>query len=216
MSSGHKQYQLSQPPSDGISQLRFHPVDDTKLLVSSWDQHVRLYDAHANQLVATHHAHHAAVLDIAFGSTCAFSGGLDRRLLAWEADYSHTREIGRHDGEISALEFSHTHNVLLSGSWDRTLRAWDCRAPAATASAAAATVNVDERVYSMSAQGSLVAVALAGRKILIYDVRNISSALEVRESSLKYPTRCIKLMPDSQGFVCSSVEGRVAVEYLKG
>ncbi|KAJ1937895.1 mitotic spindle checkpoint protein Bub3 [Kickxella alabastrina] len=216
MSSGHKQYQLSQPPSDGISQLRFHPVDDTKLLVSSWDQHVRLYDAHANQLVATHHAHHAAVLDIAFGSTCAFSGGLDRRLLAWEADYSHTREIGRHDSEISALEFSHTHNVLLSGSWDRTLRAWDCRTPAVTASAAVATVNVDERVYSMSAQGSLVAVALAGRKILIYDVRNISSALEVRESSLKYPTRCIKLMPDSQGFVCSSVEGRVAVEYLKG
>ncbi|KAJ1767619.1 mitotic spindle checkpoint protein Bub3 [Coemansia sp. RSA 1807] len=208
-----KQFELLQPPSDGISKLRFHPTDDTKLLVSSWDQQVRLYDAQQNQLVASHHDHCAAVLDTVFGSNGAFSGGLDRRVLAWE-NYSHTREIGCHDGEISALEYVSSGNMLLSGSWDCTLRAWDSRAQGGAAQIA--KLDVEERIYSMSARETLLAVALAGRKILIYDTRKLDAPIEVRESSLKFPTRCVKLMPSSLGFVCSSVEGRVSVEYLNG
>ncbi|KAJ1961626.1 mitotic spindle checkpoint protein Bub3 [Dipsacomyces acuminosporus] len=214
-SGSSKQYELAQPPSDGVSRVRFHPTDDSKLLAGSWDQRVRLYDVQANQLIASHHAHVAAVLDVEFGTTGSFSGGLDRRLLAWEDNYTATRELGMHDGPISALEFSRAHNLLLSGSWDRTLRAWDPRSSGGTA-AEVKKVGVDERIYSMSADGDLVVVALAGRKFLIHDVRNLDTPVEVRESSLKYPTRCVKLMPDGQGFVCGSVEGRVAVEYMKG
>ncbi|KAJ2509140.1 mitotic spindle checkpoint protein Bub3 [Coemansia sp. RSA 2052] len=212
--SSQMQYELTQPPSDGISQVLFHPADAAQLLVGSWDQQVRVYDVEANRLVASHHGHKAAVLGVAFGNDCAFSGGLDRRLLAWEGGYAKTREIGRHDGEVSAVEFAHYHNVLFSGGWDRTLRAWDARQQAHAA--AVTTLAMEERVYSMSAQGDLLAVALAGRKLLIYDSRKLESPLEVRESSLKYPTRCVQLMPDCAGFVGSSVEGRVAVEYFDG
>ncbi|KAI9506119.1 mitotic checkpoint protein BUB3-like protein [Coemansia spiralis] len=180
MSSNTKQYELLQPPTDGISQLKFHKTENNKLLVGSWDQQVRLYDVHANHLVASHHDHKAAVLDIAFGTSCAYSGGLDRRLLLWEADYTRTREIAQNSAALIKQ------------------------------------IDVDERVYSISIEGDVLAVALAGRKILIYDIRKLEVPLETRESSLKYPTRCIRLMPDRQGFVCSSVEGRVAVEYLNG
>ncbi|KAJ1994372.1 mitotic spindle checkpoint protein Bub3 [Coemansia spiralis] len=214
MSSNTKQYELLQPPTDGISQLKFHKTENNKLLVGSWDQQVRLYDVHANHLVASHHDHKAAVLDIAFGTSCAYSGGLDRRLLLWEADYTRTREIGKHDGEISTLGFGHASGLLASGSWDRTLRTWDPKAQ--NSAALIKQIDVDERVYSISIEGDVLAVALAGRKILIYDIRKLEVPLETRESSLKYPTRCIRLMPDRQGFVCSSVEGRVAVEYLNG
>ncbi|KAJ1647101.1 mitotic spindle checkpoint protein Bub3 [Coemansia erecta] len=214
MSSSQKQYQLLQPPTDGISRVRFHPKDEHKLLASSWDKQVRLYDVQKNELLAAHQGHHAAVLDIAFSANCSFSGGLDRRLLYWDGSCVETREIGCHDGEISALEFSSAHSMLISGSWDRSLRTWDYRSP--DASSLLAKINVDERVYSMSVQGSTLAVALAGRKIVIYDVRRLDNPFESRESSLKYPTRCIKIMPDGRGFVCSSVEGRVAVEYLEG
>ncbi|KAJ2548760.1 mitotic spindle checkpoint protein Bub3 [Coemansia sp. RSA 1933] len=214
MSNNTKQYELLQPPTDGISQVSFHRTDDDKLLVSSWDNTVRLYNVQENRLLASHSEHKAAVLDIAFGNTGAFSGGLDRRLVLWDAGYSHAREVGKHDGEISTMEFGHASGLLVSGSWDRSLRVWDCRA---TGDAALVRrVDVDERVYSISLENNILAVALAGRKILIYDVRSLDSPLETRESSLKYPTRCIRLMPGCQGFVCSSVEGRVAVEYLDG
>ncbi|KAJ2765820.1 mitotic spindle checkpoint protein Bub3 [Coemansia nantahalensis] len=208
-----KQFELGQPPGDGISGLRFHPEDDSALLAGSWDKQVRLYDTQGNALRASHHDHQAAVLGVAFNSSgdCAFSGGLDRRVLAWEGGYTQTREVGRHDGEISALEFCAGRGLLVSGSWDRTLRGWDCRAAGSVV-----RVDVDERIYSMSAQDSLLAVALAGRTILVYDTRSLAEPLETRESSLKFPTRCVKLMPSCEGFVCGSVEGRVAVEYLAG
>lgn len=38
--------------------------------------------------------------------------------------------------------------------------------------------------------------------------------LQKRDSSLKFQTRAIKAFPDKTGYVLSSIEGRVAVEYL--
>lgn len=56
--------ELSSPPSDGISNLRFSNYSD-HLLVSSWDAKVRLYDASANVLKGQF-AHRAPVLDCCF------------------------------------------------------------------------------------------------------------------------------------------------------
>jgi cell cycle arrest protein BUB3 len=50
-------------------------------------------------------------------------------------------------------------------------------------------------------------VGTAGRKTLVWDLRNMSAALQRRESSLKYQTRCIKCFPSRQGYVLSSIEG---------
>ena len=48
-------------------------------------------------------------------------------------------------------------------------------------------------------------VGTAGRRVLVWDLRNMNSALQKRESSLKYQTRCIKCFP---GYVLSSIEGK--------
>ena len=42
----------------------------------------------------------------------------------------------------------------------------------------------------------------------------MSSVQQRRESSLKYQTRCIRAHPRETGYVLSSIEGRVAVEYF--
>ena len=39
-----REFELSSPPSDGISSLCFSPMPANFLLVTSWDQTVRLYD----------------------------------------------------------------------------------------------------------------------------------------------------------------------------
>lgn len=50
-------------------------------------------------------------------------------------------------------------------------------------------------------------VGTAGRRTLVWDLRNMSTALQKRESSLKYQTRCIKCFPSRTGYVLSSIEG---------
>lgn len=71
------QIELSDPPTDAISALKFAP-NSSQLLVSSWDQHVYLYDAHDGRLIRKF-KHRAPVLDVCFGANDkeAFSSGLD-------------------------------------------------------------------------------------------------------------------------------------------
>jgi cell cycle arrest protein BUB3 len=71
-------YELSSSPEDSISSLAFSPTSSTKLLVSSWDKHVYLYDLESSSLV-NKFEFRAAVLDACFGQDAneAFVGGLD-------------------------------------------------------------------------------------------------------------------------------------------
>lgn len=70
------------------------------------------------------------------------------------------------------------------------------------------------QVYTMSLCGEKLIVGTSGRKVLVWDLRKMAYASQRRESSLKYQTRCIRCFPNKQGYALSSIEGRVAVEYL--
>lgn len=77
------QRELPSPPTDAISSLSYSPYSSTRLLVSSWDKYVHLYDTHGGSEQAgselTRFAHAAPVLDCCFGEGDGevFSGGLD-------------------------------------------------------------------------------------------------------------------------------------------
>lgn len=66
----------------------------------------------------------------------------------------------------------------------------------------------------MSVNDEKIVVATSDRKVLIWDLRDMSQYIMKRESSLKYQTRCVRIFPNKEGYVMSSIEGRVAVEYF--
>jgi len=63
--------------------------------------------------------------------------------------------------------------------------------------------------------GVYLVVGTAARRVFVWDVRQMSAPVQSRDSSLKYQTRCIRAFPNKVGYVLSSIEGRVAVEYLQ-
>lgn len=67
--------------------------------------------------------------------------------------------------------------------------------------------RVAMQVYTMSLCGDKLIVGTAGRRVLVWDLRNTAFVQQRRESSLKYQTRCIRAFPDKQGYVLSSIEG---------
>lgn len=117
--------------------------------------------------------------------------------------------IGTHSNAIRCVEYCSEINGILTGSWDHYLKLWDPRTPMCSGN-----YNQSEKVYTMSVCGEKLVVGTANRKILVWDIRNMSYTLQKRESNLKYQTRAIRCFPNKQGFVLSSIEGRVAVEYL--
>ncbi|KAK4998039.1 mitotic spindle checkpoint protein Bub3, partial [Elasticomyces elasticus] len=64
------QFELSDPPSDAISAIKFAPNTPTRLLVASWDKHIYLYDTHAQPggRLIRKYEHRAPVLDVCFGA----------------------------------------------------------------------------------------------------------------------------------------------------
>ncbi|KAH9061844.1 WD40-repeat-containing domain protein, partial [Lactarius deliciosus] len=118
--------------------------------------------------------------------------------------------LGQHDDAISSVRYSSETNAIITGSWDRTVRFWDPRAPTAQQS----SHQLPERVYFMDTVGHRLVLALASRLFHIFDLRKMDAPEQTRESSLKFLTRALACMADGQGYATASVEGRIAVEYF--
>lgn len=89
--------------------------------------------------------------------------------------------------------------LVITGSWDKTLKCWDPRGASGQERTLVGTYFQPERVYSISLVGTRLVVATAGRHVNIYDLRNMSQPEQRRESSLKYQTRCVRCYPNGTG-----------------
>lgn len=203
---------LPHAPLDCISRVRFAPIAGSSLLlVSSWDSHVRLYDAAAGRLMGLH-KHSMAVLDCTFllDTSRFLSVGLEKRLVTCDFQSQQELFIGEHDEAIKCVEFHAPTQQVFTGSWDRTLRSWDLRQPGKPVQ----YVSVGAKVFCMDTSTDRVVVGGSDRNVYIFDVRSMSMPLEKRESSLKHQIRTLQVGTDQKAFVSGSVEGRVALEYF--
>jgi len=122
------------------------------------------------------------------------------------------RNLGAHNDSISTMAYSRdssafphfsrleiqltsSPDALITGSWDRTLRFWDSRAPSPQQS----SHDTPERVYQLDLVNNTLVVAMASRLFNIYDIRNMNTPAQERESSLKFMTRSLACMPSGQG-----------------
>ncbi|XP_055319819.1 mitotic checkpoint protein BUB3 [Sitodiplosis mosellana] len=202
--------QLNNAPSDVISSCKFAPNSNQFLLVSSWDCTVRLYDTVSNAS-RQKFSHEAPVLDCTFQDAVhVASGGLDNTLKFYDLNTHTDTIIGTHNDAIKCVEMASKVNGILTGSWDKTVKLWDTREKECVGT----YEQNNGKVYSMDCIDEKLVVATSDRKVLIWDLRNMEQFITRRESSLKYQTRCIRIFPNKDGFVMSSIEGRVAVEYF--
>ncbi|KAG6856669.1 hypothetical protein H0H87_002046 [Tephrocybe sp. NHM501043] len=177
-------------------------------------QSVRLYevgDKGKESEAKAKFEHRAPVLASCFSDAShAFSGGLDTSVRELDLATENMRNLGAHNDAISTMAYFRESNMLITGSWDRTLRFWDSR----SSSPQQSSHETPERVYQMDIVNNTLVVAMASRLFNIYDVRKMDAPLQQRESSLKFMTRSLACMPDGQGYATASVEGRIAVEYF--
>eukprot|EP00762_Andalucia_godoyi_P004162 ANDGO_06377.mRNA.1 Mitotic checkpoint protein BUB3.1 len=216
------QFELPSAPTDGITALSFPEfVDSSILAVSSWDSQVRLYNCGSRTL---EHAFQCRgpMMDVSFmdDEHKLIAGGLDKTVRMFDLNRtasSKSSKLGFHDDCVKCVGYLASKRVVVSGGWDSMVMYWDPRSPVLSTSNSVAKSILNGKVYSMSiaqASGKIV-IATSDKKIYVFDSRRLDVPEDERPSALKYPTRCVECMPNGQGYVIGSVEGRVAVEYYR-
>lgn len=121
--------------------------------------------------------------------------------------------LGEHEDAVRCVDVSRDLGAVVTGGWDGQVKIWDPRAPTALQH----SITVPGKVYTMamSPEGhNTFVVGTSERSILIFDTRSLPEPAQKRESSLKFQTRCLRMFPDGEGFAVSSIEGRVAIEFV--
>uniref|UniRef100_A0A915IN90 Mitotic checkpoint protein BUB3 n=1 Tax=Romanomermis culicivorax TaxID=13658 RepID=A0A915IN90_ROMCU len=206
--SSSNEYKLNNPPADLISNVQFAPDGSKFLLTSSWDSSVRLYElgvSCTSTFCRSSYQHQGPVLDCTFldnPAKCA-SAGLDNFVKMYDFNSSAETILGAHEKPVRCVEYSSEMSLLITGSWDSTIKLWDSRTARCTS-----CLPQSERVYTMTLSGDRLIVGTAGRKVYIWNLRNMAAPEQKRDSSLKYQTRCIRAFPNKQAFVLASIEGQ--------
>lgn len=109
------------------------------------------------------------------------------------------------------MKYIAENNMLVTGSWDKTLKYWDTRSPGAIL-----TVPLPERCYALDVIFPVLAVATAEKYLLVYDLRKPQQPVTDPgyQSPLKFQTTCLSLFPDQKGYAVGSIEGRVSIQHI--
>ncbi|RLV96592.1 Nucleoporin GLE2 [Spathaspora sp. JA1] len=208
---------INNPPTDTITDLSFSPQQDL-LTISSWDKKVRIYEIDSNSGNNQGKAmidHDAPVFSSRFSpdGTKVVTGGGDGQVKLYDLTSGTTQQIGQHENVVKSVRFVEcgptNTPVVVSGSWDKTLRYWDMRSPNPVT-----TIQLPERVYCMDSSQKLLVVASADRHISVVDLNNPQQIFKSYQSPLKWQTRTVSCYPQANGFAIGSIEGRCAIQYI--
>ena len=206
--------QVNPPIADGVSSLKFSPKANL-LVATSWDNQVRVWDVQTNgqAVPKASHQHQQPALCCAWSADGArvFSGGCDNQAKVWDLGSNSQQQVAQHEAPIRHMAWIQEMNVLLTGSWDKTLRYWDCRQPNPVHKH-----TLPERCYALSVNYPLMVAGTAERHIQIFNLQSAPQQVySSLESPLKWQTRCIAAFPNRTGYLVGSVEGRVAVHHVE-
>lgn len=215
---------------ESISCVAFHP-NTAHFIVGAWDNSLRYFEhrgAKQSRKVAQQ-AHQKPVLSCCFDTNSGdrvFSAGCDNAVRQWQPQQNSFSELGQHAAPVRSVLFSGGGNMVVTGSWDKTVAAWD---PRSTKQCFA--TQLGHKVFAMALHGHVLVVGCSDHDIRTLDLRQSGKvvhsvreeetrnksnggAKKTKEVSLKKQIRCIDMFPNGEGYVAASVGGRVIIKHL--
>ncbi|KAJ3045661.1 hypothetical protein HDV00_007787 [Rhizophlyctis rosea] len=210
-----KDFEVQPALPDGVSDMHWCPTADY-LSASSWDGRTRVWQVNPDGTSSgkTEIPHDAPSLCTRWSRDGAklFSGGADKIGKVMDMNTGQIVQVAAHDAPIRCarwLNVGSLNDVILTGSWDKTLRYWDMRQQTPIF-----TAPLKDRVFAMDTSQNLLVVGTGDRQLLLYDLNNPAQLQRSVDSPLKFQTRTIACFPDARGFAVGSVEGRVGIQYV--
>ena len=215
----------SDMPGDTISSLAWAPnVAHRIFACSSWDSKIRLYDTVIQNMQQKGLVQKAIFnvedpcISMAWSDdmTKLFAGCINNTIKAFDPSTGQSIDIGKHDAAAKDMFWLQSANMLLTTSFDKTLRFWDLRQPNP-----AAGFQLNHKIYCADLSGSLLCLGLSDEKILVVNLPHIQnmlgkSNLDYIDSPLGQSSQltCIGFFTDGSGIGTASHDGRANLSKL--
>ena len=193
-------------PGNSISSLAWSPVQDV-IAAGSWDNSVYIWEVCGSEVLArTSYSLSAPVLSCGFSrdGSRIISGGCDHQVTVRDLQAQQSMVLGHHTKPVKYVSTVDELNVVVSGSWDKTLCFWSPQQPKPVV-----TVQLPERVFAMDVKYPLMVVGVADRQVLTFRLdEGLKTELAPTESmfsGLKMQTRSISCFPDKKGFALGGI-----------
>jgi mRNA export factor len=206
-------------PEDTVSMLSWAP-NANFLAASSWDKSVRIYEVHPAMGVSNctvtprlSYTHDQPVLACSFSNDNVFSAGCDAKVKMYNLQAQREQIIGAHDQPIVACIWVEELRMVVTASWDATIRFWNGTSPTPVM-----TIPLKDRIYTVDIKFPLMVVGCADKKVAVFNLQTIQhnpNPYKVMESALRLQTRVVSCFPDKSGFALGSIEGRVSIAYIE-
>ena len=140
------------------------------------------------------------------------SCGADKQAKICDLGSLQTVQVAAHEQPVRCVRFFDNNGatMVVTGSWDKTIKYWDLRAQQPVA-----TLQTQERVYTMDVRDNLLVVGTADRYINVVNLKDPTKFYKTLQSPLKWQTRVVSCFTDSAGFAIGSIEGRCAIQYVE-
>lgn len=117
--------------------------------------------------------------------------------------------LGEHVDVVKSLISYNPKGLIISGSWDKTIKGWAINSPTYVFS-----TTVSDKVYAMAAADHFLAIGTADKNVSVFDVRKIDQPFAIRPTGFEYHIRSLAWLQNNEGYAVASSEGKVAVEYV--
>merc|ERR1712000_568692 len=128
--------ELSNPPSDTVSSVAWSSKANF-IVGASWDKTIRCWEVQCqgkdiNSIGKAQQTAEAPILCTAWhdeGSQ-VYWAGCDNKAFVWDLGSNQTQQVAQHNAGIQTMAFVRSPQageLLITGSWDKTLKFWDVR-----------------------------------------------------------------------------------------
>lgn len=143
-----------------------------------------------------------------------FGAGADKaaRMLDLGSNSTTAQQVAAHDQPIRCVESIQVqgNHMLVTGGWDKMIKYWDLRQQTP-----AATLECQDRIYTMSVRDQMLVVGTAERWINVISLNEPQKFYKQIQSPLKWQTRTVSCFTDATGYAVGSIEGRCAIQYVE-
>ncbi|WP_013325386.1 WD40 repeat domain-containing protein [Gloeothece verrucosa] len=198
---------------------------DQKILVSgSWDQSLKVWEMESGNELATVQAHSQGILAVVFTGNQSSgyhfaTGSFDQMIKFWSLKSQKelpltvelTQILTAHTGSVHALACAPNTQILVSGSYDQTLKQWNTESGEMLAS----SLDSLGAIYAvaLTSQGQIIASAGGDGKIMLWELTT-GRQLGILKGNVS-SVASLAISPDSRILAAGCADGTIKLWQLE-